>query len=83
MRQWALLREVYGFLLGNGVLQPRGFDDRTNSDIHRRQYPCLGTVQKFKTGVNGAFAAIRTAATSLSNLVMSLRSAYRTGAVWQ
>ena len=33
--------EAYGFLLGNGVLQPRGLDDCTNS-IHRRQYPCLG-----------------------------------------
>ena len=60
--------EAYGFLLGNGVLQPRGIDDCTNS-IHRRQCSRMGyCAEKIKTGVNGAFAATRTAATSLSNL---------------
>ena len=57
MRQWAFAEgEAYGFLLGNGVLQPRGLMTVPTS-IHRRQCSAWGTVQKFKTGVNGAFAA--------------------------
>ena len=41
-----------------------------------------GTVQKFKTGVNGAFAATRNGGDIFIESAMSLRSAYRTGAVW-
>ena len=73
--------ESYGFLLGNGVLQPRGLmtvataytGDNTRA---------WGTVQKFKTGVNGAFAATPNGGDVFIEAAMSLRSAYRSGAIW-
>ena len=73
--------ESYGFLLGNGVLQPRGLmtvptaytGDKTRA---------WGTVQKFKTGVNGAFAATPNGGDVFIEAAMSLRSAYRSGAIW-
>jgi len=73
--------EAYGFLLGNGVLQPRGMmtvataytGDNTRA---------WGTVQKFKTGVNGGFAATPNGGKILIDAAMSLRGAYRAGAIW-
>ena len=41
-----------------------------------------GTVQKFKTGVNGAFAATPNGGDVFIEAAMSLRSAYRSGAIW-
>ena len=73
--------EAYGFLLGNGVLQPRGLmtvPTAYTGDNTR----AWGTVQKFKTGVNGAFAATPNGGDIFIESAMSLRSAYRTGAVW-
>lgn len=73
--------EAYGFLLGNGVLQPRGLmtvPTAYTGDNTR----AWGTVQKFKTGVNGAFAATPNGGDIFIEAAMSLRSAYRTGAVW-
>ena len=57
MRLWHLLRQKQrGFLLGDGILQPRGLmtvaTAYTGDNVR-----AWGTVQKFKTGVNGAFAA--------------------------
>ena len=34
--------EAYGFLLGNGVLQPRGLMMTVPTAYTGRQYPCLG-----------------------------------------
>lgn len=73
--------ESYGFLLGNGVLQPRGLmtvPTAYTGDNTR----AWGTVQKFKTGVNGAFAATPNGGDVFIEAAMSLRSAYRSGAIW-
>lgn len=69
------------FLNGNGVLQPRGLltvataytGDNTRA---------WGTVQKFKTGVNGAFAATPNGGDVFINAAMSLRGAYRSNAIF-
>ena len=69
------------FLLGNGVLQPRGLmtvPTAYTGDNTR----AWGTVQ-FKTGVNGAFAATPNGGdVFIEAAAMSLRSAYRSGAIW-
>lgn len=73
--------EAYGFLLGNGVLQPRGLmtvataytGDNTRA---------WGTVQKFKTGANGDFAATPNGGKVFIDAAMSLRGAYRAGAIF-
>ena len=73
--------ESYGFLLGNGVLQPRGL--MTVSTAYTGDNTrAWGTVQKFKTGVNGAFAATPNGGDVFIEAAMSLRSAYRSGAIW-
>jgi HK97 family phage major capsid protein len=69
------------FMNGNGVLQPRGLltvataytGDNTRA---------WGTVQKFKTGVNGAFAATPNGGDVFINAAMSLRGAYRSNAIF-
>ena len=73
--------EAEGFLLGDGILQPRGLmtvataytGDNTRA---------WGTVQKFKTGVNGAFAATPNGGDVFIDAAMSLRGAYRANSVW-
>lgn len=73
--------ESYGFLLGNGVLQPRGLMTVATAYTGDNSR-AWGTVQKFKTGVNGAFAATPNGGDVFIEAAMSLRSAYRSGAIW-
>ena len=72
--------EGYGFLLGDGVLQPRGLmtvaTAYTGDNVR-----AWGTVQKFKTGVNGAFAATPNGGDVFIDAAMSLRSQYRAKAI--
>lgn len=72
--------EGYGFLLGDGVLQPRGLmtvaTAYTGDNVR-----AWGTVQKFKTGVNGAFAATPNGGDIFIESAMSLRSQYRARAI--
>ena len=73
--------EGSAFLNGDGILEPRGLmtvataytGDNTRA---------WGTVQKFKTGVNGAFAATPNGGDVFIEAAMSLRGVYRTGAIW-
>ena len=83
MRQWALLKVrltasylVMAYYNHAGLMTvPTAYTgDNTRA---------WGTVQKFKTGVNGAFAATPNGGDIFIESAMSLRSAYRTGAVWQ
>ena len=73
--------EAYGFLLGNGVLQPRGMMTVATAYTGDNSR-AWGTVQKFKTGVNGSFAATPNGGKILIDAAMSLRGAYRAGAIW-
>lgn len=72
--------EGYGFLLGDGVLQPRGLmtvaTAYTGDNVR-----AWGTVQKFKTSVNGAFAATPNGGDIFIESAMSLRSQYRARAI--
>ena len=72
--------EAYGFLLGNGVLQPRGLmtvaTAYTGDNVR-----AWGTIQKFKTGANGDFAATPNGGKVFIDAAMSLRGAYRAGAI--
>lgn len=72
--------EAYGFLLGDGILQPRGLmtvaTAYTGDNVR-----AWGTVQKFKTGVNGAFAATPNGGDVFIEAAMSLRSQYRARAI--
>lgn len=72
--------EAYGFLLGDGILQPRGLmtvaTAYTGDNVR-----AWGTVQKFKTGVNGAFAATPNGGDIFIESAMSLRSQYRARAI--
>lgn len=72
--------EGYGFLLGDGILQPRGLmtvaTAYTGDNVR-----AWGTVQKFKTGVNGAFAATPNGGDIFIESAMSLRSQYRARAI--
>jgi HK97 family phage major capsid protein len=65
--------EAYGFLLGNGVLQPRGMMTVATAYTGDNSR-AWGTVQKFKTGVNGGFAATPNGGKILIDAAMSLRS---------
>ncbi len=73
--------EGEGFLLGDGVLQPRGLMTVATAYTGDNSR-AWGTVQKFKTGVNGAFAATPNGGDVFIESAMSLRGIYRTGAIW-
>ena len=68
-------------MLGDGILQPRGLmtvaTAYTGDNVR-----AWGTVQKFKTGVNGAFAATPNGGDVFIDAAMSLRGAYRANSVW-
>lgn len=73
--------EAYGFLLGDGKLQPRGLmtaPTATTGDNARD----WGTVQHFETGVNGGFAAAPNGGDVLIDAFCSLRAKYRRGAIF-
>jgi HK97 family phage major capsid protein len=73
--------EAYGFLLGNGVLQPRGLMTAATAYTGDNTR-AWGTVQKFKTGANGDFAATPNGGKVFIDAAMSLRGAYRAGAIF-
>jgi len=73
--------EAEGFLLGDGILQPRGLMTVTTA-YTGDNVRAWGTVQKFKTGVNGAFAATPNGGDVFIDAAMSLRGAYRANSVW-
>lgn len=73
--------ESSAFLLGDGVLQPRGLMTVATAYTGDNAR-AWGTVQKFKTGVNGAFAANPAGGDVFIDAAMSLRGIYRAGAVW-
>lgn len=73
--------EASAFVNGNGVKKPRGFMNQTFSytgDSSRT----WGEVQKFKTGVNGGFAAAPNGGDKLIDMATSLRAKYQGGAIW-
>lgn len=73
--------ESSAFINGDGVKKPRGFmavDFAYTGDNTR----AWGTVQKFKTGVNGGFAAAPNGGDKLIDMATSLRSIYQSGAIW-
>ena len=73
--------EGSAFLNGDGILEPRGL--MTVSTAYTGDNTrAWGTVQKFKTGVNGAFAATPNGGDVFIESAMSLRGVYRTGAIW-
>ena len=68
--------ENAAFINGDGIAQPRGiltYPDGTTLP---------GTVERFKTGVNGGFAADGSGGDVLINTVYGLKQAYRSGARW-
>lgn len=74
-------QEGYGFLLGDGNLQPKGLMTVATAYTgdNSRDW---GTVQKFKTGVNGGFAAAPNGGDILISAFTSLRTAYRRNAIF-
>ncbi len=73
--------EGNGFLNGDGVLAPRGLLTAATAYTGDNTR-AWGTVQKFKTGVNGAFAATPNGGDIFIESAMSLRGAYRAGAIF-
>ena len=73
--------EAQAFIKGNGVKKPRGFMAQTfaTTDDNTRAW---GTVQKFKTGADGAFAAAPNSGDILIDMATSLRAGYQTNAAW-
>lgn len=73
--------EGNGFLNGDGVLAPRGLLTAATAYTGDNSR-AWGTVQKFKTGVNGAFSATPNGGDVFIEAAMSLRGAYRAGAIF-
>jgi len=68
--------ENNAFVVGNGVGKPRGFLDYPDgSDL-------VTSVARFKTGVNGAFAAAPNGGDVLINALYNLKAQYRANATW-
>ena len=72
--------EGYAFVRGNGSNQPLGFLSSPTATTGDSSRP-MGTLQTIGTGVAGGFAASNPA-DKLVDLVQSLRSPYRQGAVF-
>lgn len=72
--------EGYAFVKGTGVAQPLGFTSSPNATTADGVRP-MGTLQTIGTGVAGAFPASNPQ-DKLIDLVQSLRSPYRQGAVF-
>lgn len=73
--------EAVAFISGDGVGKPKGILSQTlgyTADASR----AWGTVQKIKTGVNGAFAAAPNGGDALINAITALHSKYRAGALF-
>lgn len=74
-------QEGYGFLLGDGNLQPVGLMTAATAYTGDNTR-AWGTVQKFKTGVNGGFAVAPNGGDILIDAFTSLRTAYRRNAIF-
>jgi HK97 family phage major capsid protein len=68
--------EATAFVTGNGVARPRGFLTYANGTT------LPGTIEQFKTGVNGAFAAAPSGGDVLINALYGLKAQYRANATW-
>jgi len=66
--------ENAAFVTGDGVGKPRGFLTYSNGTT------LPGTIEQFKTGVNGGFATDGTGGDVFYNIVYGLKAAYRSGA---
>jgi HK97 family phage major capsid protein len=68
--------ESTAFVTGNGVARPRGFLTYANGTT------LPGTIEQFKTTVNGAFAAAPSGGDVLINALYGLKAQYRANATW-
>ena len=68
--------EATAFVTGNGVARPRGFLTYANGTT------LPGTIEQFKTTVNGAFAAAPSGGDVLINALYGLKAQYRANATW-
>ena len=74
------LMENSAFVLGDGVIMPRGFLTVPTSTADDTTRP-LGTIQELRTGVNGGFAATAPA-DKLLDLIYAFKPQYRAGLRW-
>jgi HK97 family phage major capsid protein len=68
--------EANAFVVGNGVNKPRGFLTFPSGTT------LPGTIERFDTGVNGAFAAAPNGGDVLINALYGLKQQYRANATW-
>jgi len=68
--------EANAFCVGNGVNKPRGFLTYASGST------LPGTIQRFDTGADGAFAAAPNGADVLLNALYGLKQQYRANATW-
>jgi HK97 family phage major capsid protein len=68
--------EANAFVVGNGVNKPRGFLTYADGTT------LPGTIERFDTGVNGAFAAAPNGGDVLINALYGLKAQYRANATW-
>lgn len=68
--------EAAAFVNGNGVGKPRGFLTYADGTT------LPGTIERFDTGVNGAFAAAPNGGDVLINALYGLKTQYRANATW-
>ena len=68
--------EANAFVVGNGVNKPRGFLTYSSGTT------IPGTIERFDTGVNGAFAAAPNGGDVLINALYGLKQQYRANATW-
>ena len=68
--------EANAFVVGNGSNKPRGFLTYSSGTT------IPGTIERFDTGVNGAFAAAPNGGDVLINALYGLKQQYRANATW-
>ena len=68
--------EANAFVVGNGVNKPRGFLTYSSGTT------LPGTIERFDTGVNGAFAATPNGGDVLINALYGLKQQYRANSTW-
>tara|TARA_R110000868_G_scaffold179574_1_gene419693 strand:+ start:13697 stop:14992 length:1296 start_codon:yes stop_codon:yes gene_type:complete len=68
--------EANAFVVGNGSNKPRGFLTYSSGTT------LPGTIERFDTGVNGAFAAAPNGGDVLINALYGLKQQYRANATW-
>jgi HK97 family phage major capsid protein len=68
--------EATAFVTGSGIARPRGFLTYASGTT------LPGTIERFDTGVNGAFAAAPNGGDVLINALYGLKAQYRANATW-